>query len=215
MKLFKTLTIAALLLFAVPIFAQNEILRKQGTAIVFGVNASLNPASDKTNFTDDIGTDTVDCEMALTALATNAAHQSVKCDLTSRWATDFAVYGVVDYTGETVTGNAGETVDYYWCPSPDPTTGQSNIGGNSGADAAVCDSCIPSGMTDAEFVKLCMFIGSLVVTDDADIQASFIAMFSSPTQQGQLVIMNSASDPFEASDIEMHTAFWPVITEVQ
>ena len=125
------------------------------------------------------------------------------------------MYGVVDFTGETVTGNSGETVDYYWCPSPDATTAQSNLGGNDGADAAVPSNTIPAGITDAEFVKLCMFVGSLIVTDDATVQTGFVGLLSPPTQWGQLVILNSTSDPFEADDVEAHQAFWPVITEIQ
>ncbi len=217
MKLFKTLAVAVLLLFAVPTFAQNEILHKQGTPIIFGDDAALNPVDDANNLTDDVGTDTVDCDMDLTALANDAAHQSLKCDLdngvtANKWASTFRVMATVDFTGETPT--AGSSMDYYWCPSTSSTQATGNVMGNSGANAAIPDGTVGSP-TDAEFVKMCIFIGSLIVTDDATVQTGYVGTFTAPMQHGQLAVMNSSGDALEADDVENHTAFYPLIVEVQ
>ena len=121
--------------------------------------------------------------------------------------------GSVDFTGETPT--AGNTVDYYWCPSTNATPASGNIAGNSGANAAACDGCTMTGVTDAEFVKLCIFIGALIVTDDATVQTGFIGLFTAPMQYGQLTVLNSSGDAFEDDDVENHTAFYPLTVEIQ
>lgn len=212
-----SLTLFLILGLAVPAYAQNEVLLKQGTPIIFGDDAALNPVDDANNLTDDVGTDTVDCDFDHTGLANGAAHQSIKCDLdtggtANRLPTAFQVMSVVDFTGETPTD--GNTVDYYWCPSPNATQAIGNVAGNSGANAAVCDGCTVA-VTDAEFVKMCMFIGSLIITNNGSVQTGYVGMFRPPMQHGQLVVMNSSGDLFEASNVEAHVAFYPLIIEVQ
>ena len=213
MKLFKILSVVLLLLFTAPLFAQNEVLLKQGTPIIFGDNANLNPVDDANNLTDDVGTDTADCDFDHTALADGAAHQSLKCSLGSTWATTFQVMATVDFTGETPT--AGETIDYYWCPSTSSTQATGNVAGNSGANAAVCDGCTMTGITDAEFVKLCIYIGSLVHTDDNDVATGFVGVLTAPMQYGQLTVFNDSGDAFEADNVEAHVAFYPLVVEIQ
>lgn len=201
------LTLTLVLSLILPAYGANEILLKKGTPIIFGANATLNPVDDANNLTDDVGTDTVDCELAHTALANAAAHQSIKCDLdtggtTNKWATTFQVMAVVDFTGETTMVD-GNTVDYYWCPSPNATQAIGNVAGNSGADAAVCDGCTVA-VTDAEFVKMCMFIGTLVITNNASVQTGYVGQFTPPMQHGQLVVFNNSGDSFEADNVEAH-----------
>jgi len=203
---------------AVPAYTANEILLKKGTPIIFGDDANLNPADDANNLTDDVGTDTVDCDMDHTGLANAAAHQSIKCDLdtggtANKWATTFQVMAVVDYTGETTMVD-GQTVDYYWCPSPNATQANGNVAGNSGANAAVCDGCVVA-VTDAEFVKMCMFIGALIITNNASVQTGYVGSFTPPMQHGQLVVFNNGGDSFEGDNVEAHVAFYPMIVEVQ
>jgi len=217
MKLLKTLSIFALLFFATPLFAQNEVLLKEGTAITFCDDANLNPADDATNYTDDVGTDTCDCDLDHTALANGAAHQSIKCDIDTggtadKWGTTFRVMAAVDFTGETPAGAL--PVDYYWCPSTSSTQATGNVWGNSGGNAAVPDGTVGSP-TDAEFVLLCNFIGSLITSDDATVQAGYVGTFTAPMQHGQLVVFNNSGDPFEADNVEAHVAFYPLIVEIQ
>lgn len=199
--------------FTAPAYSANEVLLKQGTPIIFGDDVNLNPLDNANNLTDDVGTDTADCDLDHTALANGAAHQSLKCSLGSTWATTFSVMATVDFTGETPT--AGNSIDYYWCPSTNATQASGNVAGNSGANAAVCDGCTMTGITDAEFVKLCMYIGSFVHTDDNDVATAFIAYFRAPMQYGQLVVFNNSGDAFEADNVEAHVAFYPLVVEIQ
>lgn len=212
-NLLRTLAIALSLFLTVPAYTANEVLLKQGTPIIFGDNDNLNPADDANNLTDDVGTDTADCDLDHTALANGAAHQSLKCSLGSTWATTFQVMATVDFTGETPV--VGKTIDYYWCPSTNATQATGNIAGNSGANAAVCDGCTMTGITDAEYVILCIFIGSFVHTDDTGVATGFVGVLTAPMQYGQLVVFNNSGDAFEADNVEAHVAFYPLIVEVQ
>lgn len=220
MKILKTLFFLTLLLllFAAPVFAQNEVLLKEGTAITFCDDAALNPADDATNYTDDVGTDTCDCDLDHTGLVDGAAHASIKCDIdtggtANKWGTTFRTFAAVDFTGETPAGAL--TVDYYWCPSTSSTQATGNIAGNSGANAAVCDGCTATGTTDAEFVRQCLFIGAFVTSDDATVQGGYVGTFTAPTQHGQMVVFNNSGDTFEADNVEAHVAIWPLLVEIQ
>lgn len=208
---------------AIPCRAANEVLIQDAggsslSTICIGVDASLNPVSDKTNWTDDIGTDTVDFEMILAGVAAGAGRLSSKIDLGAVRALSYVLFGCVDFTGETVTGNAGERIDYYWIPSTDATAAQGNIAGGSGVDADADQTSaawIPGGLTLAEFLRWATFIGSLIVSDDAAVLNATIGKFSPSTRWGQLVVVNNTSDPFEDDDVEMHQVLSPYVTEIQ
>jgi len=187
-----------------------EILVKTATQIRFFVTGSFSPVDPATNWT--IGTPT-DVVLTLSAVANGAGRQSNKVDLGTLRAPAYAVLGCVDFTGETPT--IGLTVDYYWAPSTSATVANGNVAGNSGVDGAAPDGALGS-ITLAEFVKACGIpIGSLVVHDGAVVQNGFIGIFSPPTQWGQLVVVNSSGDAFEADDVEMHQVMNPVIPESQ
>jgi len=182
------------------------------STICFGTDASLNPASDKTNWTDDIGTDTCDVELSLSGCADGAAKGSAKADLGAVRAPEYALFGCVDFTGETPT--QGGTVDYYWAPSTDATANQANVGGTDGANATVPSNGLGS-LTDDDFVKLCIFIGSLVVHDGACVQNGFVGTFRPPTRYGQLIVFNNSGGTFEADDVEAHQVLSPIVYEIQ
>lgn len=191
----------------------SEVLIKEGTALVFGVSASFNPADDGTNWAIGHG-DAITHALTLTGLATGTgARQSIKADLGATRAPEYAVLGCVDFTGETPT--SGGTVDYYWAPSTSGTGASGNLWGNSGADAAAGDGAVPSGVTLAEFLRECIYIGTIIVTDDAAVQNGFVGVFSPPTRYGQLVVVNNSGDAFEADDVEMHQVMIPLIPEGQ
>lgn len=184
------------------------------SSIAFGVAGSFNPADDGTNFTDDLTT--IDYLLTLAAVADAAGRQSDKIDLGATRARQYAVLGCVDYTGETPT--SGKTVDYHWAPSTDATPAEGNVAGNSGADAAATQAgggWVPGGMTLAEFLKLCIFIGSLVLSDDGSVQNGMVGVFSPPTRWGQLIVVNNGGDAFEDDDVEMHQVLVPIVEEVQ
>lgn len=180
--------------------------------IVFGADASLNPADDATNLTDDIGTDTVDVECGLSAVADGAAVQSAKADLGATRAPYYNVMASIDWTGETPTD--GDVVEFYWAPSTSGTAANGNVAGNSGADAACPDGALNS-ITLAEFVKLCIFIGNLPAHADGGVQTGFVGTFSPPTRYGQLIVKNESGDAFEADEVESHVVFMPLVHEIQ
>lgn len=180
--------------------------------IVFGANASLDPADDGTNLTDDVGTDTVDVECGMSGVADGAGVQSAKADLGATRAPYYSVIATIDWTGETPTD--GEVVEFYWAPSTSGTAGIGNVAGNSGADAACPDGALNS-ITLAEFVKLCIFIGVLPAHADGGVQTGFVGNFSSPTRHGQLIVKNESGAAFEADEVESHVVFMPLVYEVQ
>lgn len=187
----------------------NEVLQKVGSQIRFCVSGSFTPADDGTNWT--IGTPT-NATLTLSAVANGAARQSNKVDLGATRAAAYEVLGCVDFTGETPT--AGNTVDYYWAPSTSSTQGNGNVAGNSGADGACPDGALGS-ITLAEFLKQCVYIGSLVVHDGAVVQNGFVGVLRPTGRYGQLIVANNSGDVFEADDVEMHQVFNPIIDEVQ
>ena len=82
------------------------------TQIRFFVTGSFVPVDVATDWT--IGTPT-DVVLTLAGVLDAAARQSTKVDLGALRARQYAVFGCVDFTGETPT--LGESVDYYWAPS--------------------------------------------------------------------------------------------------
>jgi len=180
--------------------------------IVFGANASLNPADDATNLTDDIGTDTVDVECGMTGVADGSAVQSAKADLGATRAPVYNVMASIDWTGETPTD--GDAVEFYWAPSTDSTAANGNVAGNSGGDAACPDGAL-NGITLAEFVKLCVFIGTLPAHADGGVQTGYVGQLWPPTRYGQLIVKNESGDAFEADEVESHVVFMPLVHELQ
>ena len=188
----------------------NEILEKNLASIAFGITAEFNPADDGTNWTDNL--ETIDAALTLNALANGSGRQSIKVDLLTPRAGKYALFGCVDFTGETPT--QGLSVDYYWAPSTDATGAEGNVAGNSGADAACPDGALGS-LTLADFIAICIPIGSLKVHDGASVQNGFVGYLYPPTQWGQLVVVNSSGDAFEADDVENHQVLVPIVSEVQ
>jgi len=188
----------------------NEILVKHGTQIRFFVTGSFSPADAATNWT--IGTPT-DVVLTLSALADDTGQQSTKVDLGATRARRYALLGCVDYTGETPT--AGGTVDYYWAPSTSATQANGNVAGNSGGNGVAPAGAVPGALTLAEFVAMCIPIGSLRVSDDAAVQNGFVGYLTPPTEWGQLIVVNNGGDAFEAGDAEMHQVLVPLVDEVQ
>jgi len=187
----------------------NEVLVKTGTQLRFAVSGSLSPADAATNLT--IGTPT-DVTLTLSALADGAGRQSAKADLGAARARAYAVLASIDFTGETPT--TGERVDFYWAPSTSSTQANGNVAGNSGGDAAAPDGALGS-ITLAEFLKQCIYIGSLIVHDGGVVQNGFVGVFSPPTQYGQMVVVNESGDALEADNVESHVVMNPIVDEVQ
>lgn len=187
----------------------RELLVKTGTQIRFCIAGSFSPADDGTNWT--IGTPT-DVALTQASLANGAARQSAKFDFGAAWAEQFALFGCADFTGETPT--IGKTVDYYLAPSTHATAGNGNVAGNSGADAA-CPGGALGTILLAEFLKLCLPIGSLTVHDGACVQNGYVNVFSPPARYNQLVVVNNSGDAFESDDVENHAVINALVRELQ
>jgi len=177
--------------------------------IRFFITASFSPVSAKTNFT--IGTPT-DFAITLNALGNGLGRQSIKADLGAAFAPEYAVFGCVDFTGETPT--QGERVDYYWAPSTSATEDQGNVVGVDGDDAAAPSSPLGSASL-ADMLAMSLFIGSLRIHDGGSVQNGFIETFSPPSRYGQLVVVNESGVPFENDDVEAHTVFNPLGDQIQ
>lgn len=192
----------------------NEILIQDvaGASLVqirFFVTGSFSPDDAATNWT--IGTPT-DVALTLSAVADTAGRQSLKVDLGAVRAPRYAVFGCVDFTGETPT--QGTVVDYYWMPSTHTTQANGNILGNSGADADAPNGALGTP-TLADMVAVSQFIGSLPIHDGASVQNGYVGTFSPAERHGQLLVVNEAGDAFEADDVEMHQVMNPIVDEIQ
>lgn len=187
----------------------REQLIKAGTQFMFNVTGSFSPADSGTNWELDPSTNVI---LTLASLANGAARQSDKFDFGAAWAEQHALFGCVDFTDETPT--LGKTVDYYLAPSPRSVQGAGNVAGNSGADAA-CPGGALGGILLAEFLELCLPIGSLTVHDGACVQNGYVNVFSPPARYGQLIVVNNSGDAFEADNVESHAVINELIRELQ
>ena len=193
----------------------NEILVKSAglpTIISFNITASYSPVDPATNWIANQAADT-NIAITLNILANGAGRQSAKGDLGALRARRYAVYSSVDFTGETAM-ITGQSVDYHWAPSTSATQANSNVAGNSGADAAAPGGALGS-ITLAEFLKQCVYIGSLIIHDGAVVQNGYVGMFSPPARYGQLIVVNNSGDVMEDDDVESCTVFLPLTDEVQ
>ena len=185
-----------------------DITVEVGTQIRFFVGGSFAPVDPATNWT--IGTPT-DVVMTMASLADTAGRQSDKFDFGANRANRYECLSSVDFTLETPV--AGERLDYYFAPSTSSTQANGNVAGNSGADAAAPGGAL-GGITLAEFLKLCDYIGPLIVHDGAVVQNGKVGVFSPSSRHGQLIVVNESGDVLEADDVETHTVFNPLVDDV-
>lgn len=182
-----------------------DLTVEQGTIIAFGVSGSFSPADTGSQMASSI-----DVALTLAGVVDDAARQSAKADLTANRARAYALFGCVDYTGETPSQSG--FVDYYWAPSPVAATAEGNVAGNSGADADVPDGVLASATLE-DFLEFCLPIGSLKIHDGAGVQNGYVGTFEPPTRYGQLVVVNRGGDTFENDDVEMHQVLVPIVDD--
>ena len=177
--------------------------------IRFCVSGSFSPADSATDWSADLASgDFENATLTLSGVLDDAGRQSDKVDLGLVRPREWDLYGCVDLTGESPT--AGATVEYYWAPSDSATQANSNTAGNSGADADAPGGAVPSGLTLDEFLDQCIFIGALVVSNDAAVFNAYVDRFAPPSRWGQLIVVNRTGDTFEADDVEAHQLLKPV-----
>lgn len=189
----------------------TNILIANGGKICFCVSASLSPVDPATDWR--AGESVTNVLLTLSGLANNTGRQSTKVDLGATRARRYALFGCVDYTGETPV--SGNTVDYWWAPSSSGTDANANVAGNSGVDGAAGDGSVLTGITLDEFLAMCKFIGSLTTTDNGAVQNARIGTFEPEERYGQLIVVNKGGVAFEADDIEAHQVLVPLIDQIQ
>jgi len=178
----------------------NEILIKNGTPVVWADSTDYNPAGSGYTRTHQID---------VTDLADAAARQGAKADLGATRAARYSVFIGVEIA---VAPTAGEVVDVFWSASFSATAGTGNDGGTTGADAAY------KGGEEAEWARQLTYIGSLVVTADADptVQRTCLSSdFRPPNRYGMPIILNESVQALHSDAVEAYIALVPLIDEVQ
>jgi len=181
----------------------NAVTQKEGTQILFNVAANYNPVTALNDI--EAGTPT-DVALDLTSIAVAEARASTKVDLTANRAAAYAVTAAIEWATAPAAGN---TVDLYWAPSAVSTAGTGNPGNVSGTDADYTGT--PA--TLAEGLAHLIFIGSLILTVDANIQVATVGVFSPPTRYGMMVMHNNSAD-VTGDDVETAIAMDPIIDEI-
>lgn len=181
--------------------------RVLGTVKVFSKSGVYSPT--------DAGQPTgSDADITLSALGTGGvARQSVKLNLGSvNLDVEYLMKAYIEFHSAPT---AGGTVDFYLGWSNDATAGEDNPGNLSGADG-VYQGYGADTASGTEALKQLDYIGSLVVTADADIQVGVIGLFIPQEQYCCLVVVNNASVNIANTDgIETGVAIYPVQNQVQ
>jgi len=180
----------------------NEVLQKNGTAVVF---------ADTTDYSSTVSSLTRTDQIDLTSVASAAARQSAQADFGATRARQYKVMVGIEYA---VAPASGVVCDFYLAPSPSITAANANPGGVSGSDAAYTGT---AGDSLADSLKQLDYIGSLVLTADATttVQYGSIGMVSDTTRYNSIVVVNNGGQALVSDAVEMYVAFVPVIDEVQ
>ncbi len=170
----------------------NEILVKSGTALIWMASGG-------------------DYAMTMASIAVDEARQGAKGDLGATRAARYAVTVEINMDAAPTAGV--DVIEFYWSSSPSATAATQNDGAASGSDAAYTGST--GGSVDETKMQL-IWIGNLVLTDDADLvvqQQTFV--FSPPHRYGMPVLVNKADQNLEGDDDSHQITLTPIIDEVQ
>jgi hypothetical protein len=178
----------------------NEILLKNGTAVVWADTTDYNPA---------VYTRTA--QIDLTSLADAAARQGAKVDLGATRARSYRVRFCPEFD---VAPASGEAVYVYFGFSNSATAATDNPAALTGADAAYTGT---TGDSIADSVKQLIGPFPYICTSD-------VAPISLPMDIGVLfptqryispVVFNEGGQAFEGDAVEMYLALIPIVDEVQ
>lgn len=177
----------------------HEVLHKEGTPVVWANSGDY--SSTLSGFTRTHA-------LNLTSLANGAARQGAKADLGATRASLYAVRVGFEFD---VAPTAGALVEVWWSPSFSSSASTGNDGGASGSDAAY------KGGEEAEWIKQCLFLGTLVATNDVAPAPQYqtIGYFIPPHRYGMPIVYNTGGQAFEGDAVEMFVALVPIISEVQ
>ena len=145
-------------------------------------------------------------------LADAAAAQSAKVDLGLNHAERYAVVAAIEM--QVAAATLGDVVEFYWSASPSSVAAVANLGGASGVVASYDGYSADL----ATAVKQLIYIGSMVMTDDAfdSLQIGYIGDLYPPHRYGSLIVKNEADATLcDTDDIESAVVFNPVVSELQ
>ena len=177
-----------------------------GTPLVFANSGEYVP-------TDAGQPSTIDADIDLGALGVGALRQSVKLDLGS--ANLDVEWETTAYIEFHSAPTAGGEVSFYLGFSSSATAGQDNPGNLSGTDAAY----VGYGAAAADGIEALpqlMWIGSLIVTADADIQVANLGTFMPLRRYASLVVYDNTDTAIANTDaIETGVAITPLQHQIQ
>lgn len=187
--------------------ATNQVLRVQGTQLLFADHATDFGAAPATAANSKILSTPTDVQMDMTGVAAAAGRQSAKTgDLGSAFAMDYYVEACIEF--ETAP-TAGGTVDFYWSSSPSSTAANGNDGGADGTDSAYTE-----GSGEEEQLT---FIGSLPLINNV-INIGKVGTFTAGHRYGQMIIINNGSTALRSTATAMdetHIVMTPIIPDIQ
>jgi len=183
----------------------NEVLVKQGGEIIIG--------DSDCNGTAGVGlTGVEDTDFTFLNFLDATAGQSVKFSFSTPWGTRWRVVAAMEFDAAPT---AGLTVDFYIGYSDSATAGNENPGNLSGA-AGLYQGYGADAASGVEALPQLHFIGSMVLTADADVQIAEIGVISPLADNACLVIDNNSGQTIADTDgIETSVHIIEIIDEVQ
>ena len=184
----------------------DQLVLQVGTQIIFADHGTDFVGGAAKTSLEVAGTDV---QLDTTDLADTAGRESVKVDLGASRAPAYSVLATIELAATPVTG---DVIEFYWAPSPISTAANGNPMSIDGADAAA-----PSGDgTLAELVKLCIFIGNFICTNDPTtvIQSGYVGVFVPPERYGILIVKNESGAAFHSDAVETHIVFNPITEKI-
>ncbi len=180
------------------------ILQKSGTVIVLADTTDHTPTANS-----DLGarTDQID----LTGVVAGAYVQSDKFDFLTPRAAQWVCRAAIEWS---TAPTAGGVVNFWLSSSNIVTDANGNDGNASGSDSAYVGYGAAAVDAD-EAVKHLFWLGSLVVTNDIDIQVGYVGTFAPAQRWGNLIVQNNTDQSFNADADEMSVSFTPVEDEFQ
>jgi len=151
-------------------------------------------------------------ELALLDVADGTARQSAKVDLGVHFAERYAVVACIEM--QVAAATKVHEIEFFWNASASSVAATGNMGATSGADGAYAGYSADL----VEAVRQLIYIGSLVMTDDAvdSIQIGYVGDLYPPHRYGSLIVKNECSQTIcDTDDIEAHVVLNPIIPEIQ
>lgn len=175
--------------------ASGDVQFREGDQAVCFVSGDYSPADNGSNYKQT--TPAVTAALTMSGLTDGQGRHSAKFDLGSLYGPVLRVMMSVELANSP---DADGRMDVYWAPSEKSAAGEGNVEGNSGSDADAPDGTIDSGLTLAQFLRKCDWIGCLPTHDYAGVQAGFVAEFVPPSRYGQIVVVNNTGATLFATD---------------